>query len=143
MNKRIAKKIKALSTHTETVRDFTLQEAWDKVAHHLANDSNPSYFIHRKDYEWDGYYGLHTASGKYLLVSSKRESEMKETEWPEWEHKIEPEEVTFWCSQCNGNMDAQQDLDNDGICTPCVNAQNEMWAKELEDANLEYRNMKI
>jgi hypothetical protein len=59
------------------------------------------------------------------------------------ERKIEPEEVTLQCSQCHGDIDVQQDVDNEGMCDPCTNAQNEMWAAELKHEAYEYRDMKI
>jgi hypothetical protein len=152
MNKRISKKLKAMAT----VRDFTVQEAWDKVAEFLATEHPPEgapcYFVDKNSaYDSNsGKLNLHPACEGPVLNSTKTWNELiapkpvkKEIEYPLWEHKIEPEEITFYCQSCTGEITAQQDVDNDGECDRCIQGQNEMWAKEKAHEAYEYRDMKL
>lgn len=152
MNKRIRNKL----TKMAPVRDFTVQEAWDKVAQFLATEHPPEgapcYFID-KNGMYDNYPGrlnIHPAAEGAVLYTSKTWDELKgmkpvktEIEYPLWEHEIKPEEVTFYCQSCTGEITAQQDVDNDGECDRCIQGQNEMWAKEKAHEAYEFRNMKL
>jgi hypothetical protein len=59
------------------------------------------------------------------------------------EPKLEPEDVTFYCNNCEAEISAQIDIANEGRCNPCNEGQNEMWAKEMRHEAYEYRDMKL
>ena len=154
MNKRISKKRKAQTAPTHTierivsVRDFTVQEAWDKVIDYLITaHEDVCYFI--DSVETGNKLNVHQAGERYaILTATKSADEIKnrvpvETEYPLWDHDIKPEEVTFYCKECGDEMNAQTDIANEGLCDPCNQGQKEMWAAEQKHEDYEYRNMKL
>ena len=128
MNKRISKKLAKMAP----VRDFTVQEAFDKVAAHLAR-TYPNQHCFFLDTDYRGFYEIHYAYGKPFLISSQSNEQMD----------LEPEEVTFYCKDCGDEMIAQTDIANEGLCDPCNRGQNEMWAKEHTHQEYEYWNSKL
>jgi hypothetical protein len=140
MNKRISKKLAKMAPQTieRVVRDFTVQEAFDKVIQHLTtHHPDVCYFVDKGVTTTE--FNIHGAGGPPIITAYTK----TETEWPLWDHKIEPEEVTFYCQSCTGEITAQQDVDNDGECDRCIQGQNEMWAKEKAHEAYEYRDMKL
>jgi hypothetical protein len=142
MNKRIHNKLAKMAT----ARDFTVQEAWDKVAESLAFSypkSAACYFIDERE---DETLQIHAVGYGPIISSTRKYDDMKkpdEIEYPLWEHEIEPEEVTFYCNDCGADMNAQTDIANEGLCDPCNEGKKEMWAAEQKHEAYEYRNMKL
>lgn len=133
MNKRISKKLQKMAT----VRDFTVQEAFDKVIEHFVR-TRPEYcyFIDR---QYDGTYQAHCAAGQPIVNSTVTKDGIIEKHYV----KLEPEEVTFTCDDCERVISAQEDVDNEGLCDNCMGGKNEMWAAELKHEEYEFRNMKL
>lgn len=82
------------------------------------------------------YFKLHEEhvqlKNEVILMKMEKESE-----------KLKPEDVIFYCSDCESEINAQTDIANEGLCDPCNEGQKEMWAAEQKHEAYEYRDMKL
>lgn len=159
MNKRIAKKIQKAAT----VRDFTLQEAWDKVCESLAQRSDYHCLFIGKE---RSKIGIHSAGSFSFLLSSRTVDEMNKY--------MEDDTNIFKCQECGKNITIAEDVDyagycescaaketpltyctaegclndtdpdsEDGLCTAHMEKQLEEWEAELNHQDYEYKQSKI
>lgn len=139
MNRRIANKLKKMTQP----REFTLQEAWDRVAAHL-NEVGPRtamFFVDRNtDFRANvDRLELYSNNKKGILISCP----MPSTKWTvddlPWYEDEKEEEETFLCHRCKEN---ESTYDGE-MCNECQELQDAEDMKASKEQEKEYWDSKL